>query len=124
MRTPGEMVESNFGQRPFLFDLNSVLHEEQEQFLSSILHRTPPLPHCENIESSLLSIVQEYLLHQGYSNTAMELANNIQRTSAEPSSESAAIAEQLKSTATRQRMSCATHCSRVNTLHEALTTIN
>jgi len=115
MRTPSEVVETNFGQRAFLFDLSSVLQEEHQVFLGSIVQR--PLPaHSENLDVSLLTIVQEYLLHQGYACTAEQFANDTQHARSSSSSSASSscssqsafgtrlsLAEQLASISERQR---------------------
>ncbi|OUM63879.1 hypothetical protein PIROE2DRAFT_43076 [Piromyces sp. E2] len=61
LRTPGEVVEANFGQKKFKFDI--------ENYYSDIIN---------NNKSSvgLNELVLQYLVHHGYSETAQTFYNN------------------------------------------------
>eukprot|EP00249_Psilotum_nudum_P007140 c20336_g1_i1 orf=333-1706(+) len=64
LHSPNEKVEVNFGQRPFIFDLEALAQEERERRQRAIENMSLPL-------SVSHSIVRAYLLHYGYQDTLM-----------------------------------------------------
>nr|KAJ3418936.1 hypothetical protein HK105_007635 [Polyrhizophydium stewartii] len=93
LRTPGEIVEANFGQRPFKFDITQYCREERAKFRTAI-NASPlvyPFGTAANPSSAtasaaaavagtsrrppteariINSIVLAYMIHHGYSQTA------------------------------------------------------
>ncbi|KAI9103242.1 concanavalin A-like lectin/glucanase domain-containing protein [Phlyctochytrium arcticum] len=83
MRTPGEIVEANFGATKFKFDIDHFFKEERAKLLSSIQSQ-PLLPAVSEkseqragasagqLGESTISkdLVLAYLVHHGYSDTA------------------------------------------------------
>ncbi|EGF84396.1 hypothetical protein BATDEDRAFT_2468, partial [Batrachochytrium dendrobatidis JAM81] len=59
LRTPGEVIEANFGQRPFKFDIVQYCREERIKFKSTL----------NGISLSSLTFLS-YLIHHGYSQAA------------------------------------------------------
>jgi len=83
LRTPGEIVEANFGQKKFKFDIENCIKEEKAKLWNYI--NTIELPiikpdHSElkNNESTngLNELVLQYLVHHGYSETAQTFYYN------------------------------------------------
>ncbi|KAI9845115.1 MAG: hypothetical protein M1838_001904 [Thelocarpon superellum] len=81
MKRPGEHIRVNFGQSPFVFDIDSVMAREkifiQEEInATSSLSLYPPLD-----ENSLVrALVAQFLAHDGYIETARAFAEEV-RTS-------------------------------------------
>ncbi|KAJ3300480.1 hypothetical protein HK104_000065 [Borealophlyctis nickersoniae] len=77
LRTPGEIVEANFGQKKFVFDIEHHFKEEKAHLWQSI--NATPLPSPISVSSSkqghteLLDVndlVLDYLVHHGFSESA------------------------------------------------------
>ncbi|KAJ9075325.1 hypothetical protein DSO57_1037212 [Entomophthora muscae] len=94
LRTPGEVIEANFGQKPFVFDINHYMKEEKAR-LWSVINTTPITisgsaevnldPHSKSEagsanpdqSSSVINlIITSYLVHHGYSATAKSFVKN------------------------------------------------
>ncbi|CAI5537464.1 unnamed protein product [Closterium sp. Naga37s-1] len=71
LHSPNERVEVNFGQKPFLFDVQGMVMDERAKVQRAI-DRIPLSPHITH------SIVRSYLLFHGYADTlaALDAANN------------------------------------------------
>jgi hypothetical protein len=83
MRTVGEIVEANFGQKPFRFDIEPYVREEVEMFLDSIVAATADNDD-EDEHSSVLheqcalqNVVLDYLLTEGYVETARAFSKTV-----------------------------------------------
>jgi hypothetical protein len=80
MRTVGEIVEANFGQKPFLFDIEAYVQEQVAQFLNSIVACQTEQDADQNSSVSLEEhhatqvAVLDYLLTEGYVDTAAAFA--------------------------------------------------
>lgn len=95
LQTPGEIVDANFGQQPFVFDIEDMLKELRESTKASILKF--PLAddqgdwtiilnkfvhiiclffnqHFHIFSFSTFRMVSSYLVHHGYSSTAESFA--------------------------------------------------
>lgn len=73
LQTPGEIVDANFGQQPFVFDIEDMLKELREQTKASIYNF--PLPDNQSDWPAILNkMVSTYLVHHGYSSTAESFA--------------------------------------------------
>eukprot|EP00163_Fabomonas_tropica_P015870 TRINITY_DN28717_c0_g1_i1.p1 TRINITY_DN28717_c0_g1~~TRINITY_DN28717_c0_g1_i1.p1 ORF type:complete len:485 (-),score=81.42 TRINITY_DN28717_c0_g1_i1:181-1635(-) len=71
LRTPGEVLDVNFGQHPFVYDIDAHLTEQRLKVKATI--ESTPIPRRDTI---LANIVISYLVHQGYSGSASLLAEH------------------------------------------------
>ncbi|KAI8891410.1 SPRY-domain-containing protein [Backusella circina FSU 941] len=78
LRTLGEDITANFGQKPFLFDIDHYIKEQQklERKTISSVNQKSDLTLKNNVDQLVLS----YLIHQGYIGAAKSLENNIAYT--------------------------------------------
>ncbi|ORZ01158.1 concanavalin A-like lectin/glucanase domain-containing protein [Syncephalastrum racemosum] len=78
LRTPGEQVTVNFGQAPFVFDIDQYVKDQKTTLWRQIGHR--PLGskkiNGENDRMALDQLVLSYLVYQGYTNTAKAVIQN------------------------------------------------
>ncbi|XP_001659381.2 ran-binding protein 9 [Aedes aegypti] len=73
LQTPGEVVDANFGQEPFKFDIEDMLKELRAATKSTIYNF--PLPDDQGDWTVILhKMVSSYLVHHGYSSTAETFA--------------------------------------------------
>eukprot|EP00004_Rigifila_ramosa_P008436 TRINITY_DN1967_c0_g1_i1.p1 TRINITY_DN1967_c0_g1~~TRINITY_DN1967_c0_g1_i1.p1 ORF type:complete len:374 (-),score=50.63 TRINITY_DN1967_c0_g1_i1:209-1330(-) len=89
MRTPGEIVEANFGQSPFIFDFEGFCAEQRAKASAAV--RSTPVPLNE---TALTSLVLSWLVHHAHTKTAAQLA---------AASNAAVLPEFTKSIATAER---------------------
>ncbi|XP_058456696.1 ran-binding protein 9 [Malaya genurostris] len=69
LQTPGEIVDANFGQEPFKFDIEDMLKELRAATKATIYNF--PLPDDQGDWTLILhKMVSSYLVHHGYSSTA------------------------------------------------------
>eukprot|EP00053_Salpingoeca_punica_P008988 m.80271 g.80271 ORF g.80271 m.80271 type:complete len:425 (+) comp14838_c0_seq1:238-1512(+) len=73
LRTPGEEVEANFGQQPFVFDFQAYRAEVQQGVRASVERVTLP---SQTWQVDLNQLVTAYLVHHGYSETAAAFARD------------------------------------------------
>mmetsp|Transcript_16510 Transcript_16510/g.28622 ORF Transcript_16510/g.28622 Transcript_16510/m.28622 type:complete len:439 (+) Transcript_16510:62-1378(+) len=92
LRTPGEVVDVNFGDQPFKFDLDALLREEKERIRQWI-----EAVELKGKEAQLSSLVLSYLLHHGYSDTAAIFARDAHALSPD-------VLTQLQHSRARQRI--------------------
>eukprot|EP01104_Vermistella_antarctica_P001748 TRINITY_DN1186_c2_g1_i2.p1 TRINITY_DN1186_c2_g1~~TRINITY_DN1186_c2_g1_i2.p1 ORF type:complete len:423 (-),score=49.81 TRINITY_DN1186_c2_g1_i2:137-1405(-) len=71
LRTQGEVVEANFGQRPFRFDISATVEEARQRFAKSV--ETVSLGGPSVVDPSP-PLVLEYLVHNGYTQSAEAFA--------------------------------------------------
>ena len=79
LRTPGEIVQVNFGQKPFKFDIENYFREERLKFWSQ---RMVPLPQASlptdktpmdaPDSQTIHSLILSHLVHSGFNETAQE----------------------------------------------------
>ncbi|XP_049876899.1 ran-binding protein 10 isoform X2 [Pectinophora gossypiella] len=94
LQTPGEVVDANFGQAPFVFDIEDMLRELRAR--TRIAIDEFPLPTEQGQWQQVLHrMVSSYLVHHGYCGTAQAFA----RAAAQP------IHEDIASIKNRQRVS-------------------
>ncbi|KAG8158624.1 hypothetical protein KVR01_011746 [Diaporthe batatas] len=79
LKKTGEHIRVNFGQTPFLFDIDSVMKKEIRQLEKEIEQAdttklAPPLSETELIQQ----LVLQFLQHDGYVDTARAFAQEIQ----------------------------------------------
>lgn len=75
LQTPGELIDANFGQEPFVFDIEGEMKESQLRIHRTIENFPPPGKHGD-WELLLHKMVSSYLVHQGFAATAEAFANS------------------------------------------------
>ncbi|XP_068620104.1 ran-binding protein 10 isoform X2 [Battus philenor] len=94
LQTPGEVVDANFGQAPFVFDVEDMLRELRARTRLAIDEF--PLPDAQGQWQQVLHrMVSTYLVHHGYCSTAQAFS----RATGQP------IDEDIASIKNRQRIS-------------------
>ncbi|KAL0820048.1 hypothetical protein ABMA28_006005 [Loxostege sticticalis] len=93
LQTPGEVVDANFGQQPFVFDIEDMLRELRARTRLAIDEF--PLPDEARWQQVLHRMVSTYLVHHGYCGTAQAFS----RSTGQP------IVEDIASIKNRQRVS-------------------
>ena len=69
LQTPGEIIDANFGQEPFKFDIEGEMRELRRKTQSLVEELTWPRKQGEE-QAVLHHMVLSYLVHHGYSQTA------------------------------------------------------
>eukprot|EP00127_Corallochytrium_limacisporum_P002705 Clim_evm14s136 gene=Clim_evmTU14s136 len=78
LRTPGEVVEANFGQKPFEYDIMNHWEETRSKVKSKIESTAlVSMTNSASWQSIMNQLVLEYLIHHGYGETAGSFANEI-----------------------------------------------
>ncbi|XP_059048798.1 ran-binding protein 9 [Achroia grisella] len=94
LQTPGEVVDANFGQQPFVFDIEDMLRELRARTRLAIDEF--PLPDSQGEWQQVLHrMVSSYLVHHGYCSTAQAFS----RATGQP------IDEDIASIKNRQKVS-------------------
>ncbi|GBP31959.1 Ran-binding protein 10 [Eumeta japonica] len=94
LQTPGEVVDANFGQQPFMFDIEDMLRELRARTRLAIDEF--PLPDDQGQWQQVLHrMVSTYLVHHGYCGTAQAFARSTGQS----------IQEDITSIKNRQRVS-------------------
>jgi len=75
LQTPGGLIDANFGQEPFVFDIEGEMKESQLRIHRTIENFPPPGKHGD-WELLLHKMVSSYLVHQGFAATAEAFANS------------------------------------------------
>ncbi|XP_033625865.1 ran-binding protein 9-like [Asterias rubens] len=91
LQTPGEIVDTNFGQNPFVFNIDDLMQEMRMKTCATISKFPVPDDKGE-WQTTLHRMVSTYLVHHGYCSTAQRFARCTGQT----------IAEKLTSIANRQ----------------------
>ncbi|KAG5898545.1 hypothetical protein JTB14_012444 [Gonioctena quinquepunctata] len=74
LQTPGEVVDANFGQEPFVFDIEDMMRELRSRTRIEI--NDFPIPESQGEWQAILNkMVSTYLVHHGYCNTAEAFAH-------------------------------------------------
>ncbi|APA16084.1 hypothetical protein sscle_16g108540 [Sclerotinia sclerotiorum 1980 UF-70] len=78
MKKPGEHVRVNFGQSPFVYDIDGMISKEERQIKKEIASTStsklhPPLSETELIQA----LVLQFLTHDGYVETARAFADEV-----------------------------------------------
>ncbi|KAG2437400.1 hypothetical protein HXX76_006052 [Chlamydomonas incerta] len=90
LHSKGEMVQLNFGARPFVFDLEGMLAEERAAQRAAV-ERIPVSPGTSH------ALVRQYLLYHGYADTLAAFDRAAGITAADSSAAAAAAAENAAS---------------------------
>ncbi|XP_067931611.1 ran-binding protein 9-like [Watersipora subatra] len=75
LQTPGEVVEANFGQQPFLFDIEDYMQEYRVAVQNQI-DKVSLGSHTDLLHTTLHRIISTYLVHYGYCSTAETFAKH------------------------------------------------
>jgi len=75
LQTPGEIIDANFGQEPFLFDVEGEMRELRRKTRKVICELAWPVKHGDQ-QTVLQRMVSSYLVHHGYSKTAETFARS------------------------------------------------
>jgi hypothetical protein len=71
LQTLGEEVEANFGMKPFVYDIEDDIKGLRKRVTDTIINF--PVPFSQ-MQSSLNSLIQSWLVHNGYCSTAQVFA--------------------------------------------------
>ncbi|XP_022094479.1 ran-binding protein 9-like isoform X1 [Acanthaster planci] len=93
LQTPGEIVDTNFGQNPFVFNIDDLMQEMRMKTCATI-SRFPVPDDKGEWQTTLHRMVSTYLVHHGYCSTAECFARCTGQT----------IAEELTSIKNRQKI--------------------
>ncbi|KAK0048083.1 ran-binding protein 9 [Biomphalaria pfeifferi] len=93
LQTPGEVVEANFGQFPFVFDIEDYKKEWKHKTKLTI-ERFPVSDRKGEFQSALHRIVSTYLVHHGYCSAAEAFSKSTDQP----------IVETIESIKNRQRI--------------------
>ena len=75
LRTPGEIVEANFGQKPFLFDFASEALRERSEMLSDAQTHFG-----DQLEAKIPQMILQFLIHHGYSKTVEAFSRSLRQS--------------------------------------------
>jgi len=75
LQTPGEVIDANFGQEPFLFDIEGEMRELRRKTRNTVVNLSWPRKYGDQ-QSVLQKLVSTYLVHHGYSQTAEAFAKS------------------------------------------------
>lgn len=79
MKKPGEHLRINFGRTPFVFDIDSLVEQEQRGVISEINKTDVSNLHPPDDEKALIhNLVGQYLAHEGYVETARAFTKDVQ----------------------------------------------
>ncbi|XP_064186862.1 ran-binding protein 9-like isoform X2 [Anguilla rostrata] len=93
LQTPGEVVDANFGQHPFVFDIEDYMHEWRTKIQAKI-DRFPIGEREGEWQTMIQKMVASYLVHHGYCATAEVFAKSTDQ----------AVHEELASIKNRQKI--------------------
>ncbi|KAI9235103.1 MAG: hypothetical protein BYD32DRAFT_384790 [Podila humilis] len=81
MRTVGEIVEANFGQREFLFDIEEYVKEEKVEAWQALEDKLQRVAVEQNqaglMTQDLSDLVLTYMIHHGYSESARQFSKDL-----------------------------------------------
>ncbi|KAK5000864.1 hypothetical protein LTR66_000353 [Elasticomyces elasticus] len=80
MKKPGEHLRVNFGQTPFVFDIDGMMLDEAD-IVRSEIEKTPiTLLHPQLGENALIDeLIAQYLDHEGYNDTGRAFAEEVKQ---------------------------------------------
>lgn len=79
LKKPGDHIRANFGQSPFVFDIDNMMRQQRKEIEDSIRETsieklvTPPVNEAELIQN----LVLQFLQHDGYVETAKAFAQEM-----------------------------------------------
>ncbi|KAG0361728.1 hypothetical protein BG005_007434 [Podila minutissima] len=81
MRTVGEIVEANFGQQEFLFDIEEYVKEEKVEAWQALEEKLQKVAVEQNqaglMSQNLSDLVLSYMIHHGYSESALQFSKDL-----------------------------------------------
>ncbi|KAF9908642.1 hypothetical protein EC991_009669 [Linnemannia zychae] len=81
MRTSGEIVEANFGQRDFVFNIEEYVKDEKVEAWQSLEDGLQKKMESKNqvgvLSQNLSKLVLSYMIHHGYSESARQFASDL-----------------------------------------------
>ncbi|KAF9932322.1 hypothetical protein FBU30_008429 [Linnemannia zychae] len=81
MRTSGEIVEANFGQREFVFNIEEYVKDEKieawQSLEDSLQKESVTKSQVGIISQNLSKLVLSYMIHHGYSESARQFASDL-----------------------------------------------
>ncbi|KAG0375366.1 Ran-binding protein 9 [Mortierella sp. AD032] len=81
MRTSGEIVEANFGQRDFVFNIEEYVKDEKVEAWQSLEDSLQKDTASKNqvgvLSQNLSKLVLSYMIHHGYSESARQFASDL-----------------------------------------------
>ncbi|KAF9363991.1 hypothetical protein BGX34_002839 [Mortierella sp. NVP85] len=81
MRTAGEIIEANFGQRGFVFNIDDYVKKEKEQAWQTLeaafQKATAKSSQLPSLPQSTSQLVLSYMIHHGYSESAKQLSSDL-----------------------------------------------
>ncbi|KAF9104226.1 hypothetical protein BGX29_002195 [Mortierella sp. GBA35] len=81
MRTSGEIVEANFGQREFVFDIDEYVKDEKVEAWQSLEDNLQKQASSKNqvgfLSQNLSKLVLSYMIHHGYSESARQFSSDL-----------------------------------------------
>ncbi|KAG0031592.1 hypothetical protein BGZ81_000938 [Podila clonocystis] len=81
MRTVGEVVEANFGQQEFLFDIEEYVKEEKVEAWQALEDKLQKVAVEQNqvglMSQNLSDLVLSYMIHHGYSESALQFSKDL-----------------------------------------------
>lgn len=84
MKKPNEHVRVNFGQKPFVFDIDGMVERERRAVLEDIRHVDVKDLHPPDDEESLVRVlVGQYLAHEGYVETKRMFSQEVRERARE-----------------------------------------
>ncbi|KAI7831608.1 concanavalin A-like lectin/glucanase domain-containing protein [Gamsiella multidivaricata] len=81
MRTAGEIVEANFGQQEFVFNIEDYVKDEKveawQALENSLQNAVATKNHIGTLSQNLSQLVLSYMVHHGYSESAKQFSNDL-----------------------------------------------
>lgn len=82
MKKTHEHLRVNFGQTPFVYDIDKVMKDEREAIRADIQRTSSSTLHAGLDENSLIhQLIAQYLSHDGYVETARAFASEVREES-------------------------------------------
>ncbi|KAF2839409.1 ran-binding protein [Patellaria atrata CBS 101060] len=82
MKKPGEHLRVNFGQSPFIFDIDGMMRQEKKMIQDEINKADVASLHPPLDETALIhELIAQYLAHDGYVETARAFAHEVRAES-------------------------------------------
>ncbi|KAF2753113.1 SPRY-domain-containing protein [Pseudovirgaria hyperparasitica] len=80
LKKPGELLKANFGQTPFLYDIDSMMRSEKliiQRQISAASIKSLSVNPSETEQTLVQRLIMQYLAHDGYVETAQAFAQEI-----------------------------------------------
>lgn len=78
IKKQGEHLRINFGRSPFVFDIDRMMEDERATVYGEVLMSNPNTLHPPDEEDALIHrLVSQYLVHEGYVETARSFAKDV-----------------------------------------------